>query len=102
MNSKISSKLAQLNQLCQHYRVTRMELFGSATNETFDSELSDLDFLVQFSSMPPAQYADCFFGLREALENLFERSIDLVELTAIDNPYFLEAIAPQRITIYAA
>ena len=102
MNSKISSKLAQLNKLCQYYQVTRMELFGSATDETFNSESSDLDFLVQFSSMPPAQYADCFFGLREALENLFERSVDLVELTAIDNPYFLEAIAPQRIILYAA
>ncbi len=102
MNNKISSKLAQLNQICQHYRVIRIDLFGSATDETFDSESSDLDFLVQFSPMSPVEYADCFFGLREALENLFERSIDLVELTAIDNPYFLKAIASQRITLYAA
>jgi predicted nucleotidyltransferase len=82
--------------------VRRLELFGSATRDDFDDTTSDLDFLVEFEEMPPAEYADAYFGLLAALESLLRRRIDLVVLSAIRNPYFLESINRSRTVLYAA
>jgi hypothetical protein len=98
----IESNRAELNRLCARYHVGRLELFGSAAGGRFDPARSDLDFLVEFRDVPPGQHADCYFGLLEALESLFGRRIDLVEAKAIDNPYFLAGIGPEREVLYAA
>ena len=93
----------RLGSLGKEYRVRRLELFGSATKGgRFDPTTSDLDFLVEFLPIEPGQRADMYFGLREGLEALFERPIDLVVKRAIKNPYFLKAIAQDRELLYAA
>ncbi|MEM9121043.1 MAG: nucleotidyltransferase domain-containing protein [Cyanobacteria bacterium P01_F01_bin.56] len=78
----------------------RLELFGSATDERFDPATSDLDFLVEFAINTPQGAADRFFGLKAGLSDLLGHTIDLVDFTTIQNPYFLDAIAPSRRTIY--
>ncbi len=89
--------------LCSKYRVKSLELFGSAlTEKSFDTEKSDLDFLVEFLPLQPGQHADAYFGLLEKLQDLFSRSIDLLEIKAIRNPYLLESINRNRRQIYAA
>lgn len=102
MNSLIESKQTEIAELCQKYKVLKIELFGSATGDDFDPDKSDLDFLVQFQPMPPVEYANSFFGLQSALQDLFNRSIDLVELNTIHNPYFLQSIESNRVVLYAA
>lgn len=99
----IEKNLETLKRLCRKYRVLRLELIGSAlTEEEFDSEKSDLDFLVEFQQLSEGKYADTYFGLLESLENLFDRHVDLVMVRAIKNPYFLEAINKSRKVLYAA
>ena len=93
---------AELADLCRRYRVQRLELFGSAASDRFQPATSDLDFLVEFQPLAEGEHADAYFGLRESLEALFGRSIDLVMTKAIRNRYFLEAIKPTRTTLYAA
>ena len=88
--------------LCRHYGVLRLDLFGSAAAGTEHREQSDLDFLVEFIAPSSAGYADDFFGFKEALERLFERSVDLVVASAIRNPYFLESVQRARRPVYAA
>jgi len=103
MISFIEEHYESLKRLCKQYRVKRFEVFGSAlTGEGFDPENSDLDFLVEFLPLQPGEHADAYFGLLEALQDLFTRSIDLVETKAIRNPYFLESINQNRKEIYAA
>lgn len=97
-----TEKQAALIGLCRHYRVARLELFGSAGGERFDPERSDLDFLVDFLPLPSGEHADAYFGLLEELQALFGRSVDLVMIRAIRNPYFLEGIGPSRTILYAA
>jgi predicted nucleotidyltransferase len=93
----------ELKDLCVKHRVRRLELFGSAIDdENFDLEKSDIDFLVEFQPLKPGEYADTYFGLLEALENLFARHVDLVMVRAVKNPYFLEAINKSRKVLYAA
>ncbi|MBA7606530.1 hypothetical protein ES703_13679 [subsurface metagenome] len=103
MISFIEENYESLKRLCKQYRVKRFEVFGSSlTGEGFDPENSDLDFLVEFLPLQPGEHADAYFGLLEALQDLFSRSIDLVETKAIRNPYFLESINQNRKEIYAA
>jgi predicted nucleotidyltransferase len=93
---------AAIADLCRRRRVRTLELFGSATGESFDPTTSDLDFLVRFEPMPTVEYADCYFGLREDLEMLCDRPVDLVETAPLRNPYFLKAIEATRVLLYAA
>lgn len=103
MISLIEDNRESLINLCVKYRVRRLELFGSAlTDQNFDAERSDLDFLVEFLPLQPGEYADTYFGLLDAFEALFHRHVDLVMPRAVKNPYFLESINKTREVLYAA
>lgn len=102
MAFSIDSYRDRIEALCHQFGVQKLELFGSATRDDFDPTRSDVDLLVVFgdwgSRGPLAQYMDFKF----ALEDLFGRSVDLVETSGITNPYFIAHIATQRRLIYAA
>ena len=55
VNSQISNARADLQELCQRFRVERLELFGSATRDDFDPDRSDFDFLVEFLPLQPGR-----------------------------------------------
>ena len=99
---EVRSKQPELNQICSRLRVTRLELFGSGATGHFDPKTSDLDFLVEFQDMDPAAYADAYFGLLEALQELFGRSVDVVVNSAITNPYFRQKVEGEKALLYAA
>ena len=101
MNTVIDKYREQVAILCQRTGARQLDAFGSAVRDDFDAETSDLDFLVDFDPLPPAQYADAYFTLKEGLEALFDRSVDLVTLSSLVNPYFRDRIAAERRTIYA-
>jgi uncharacterized protein len=102
MDSSIEQHNYKIAELCQQFRVQRLELFGSAAGDRFDPQRSDIDFLVEFEPLAEGQYADTYFGLRESLAALLRRPVDLVMTRAIRNPYFLEAIESTRTLLYAA
>ena len=98
----IAEHAAELEQLCRRYRVRRLDLFGSAATGQYRPEHSDLDFVVSFRPLPTGAYFDTYFGLREALERLFGRTVDLVVGPAIKNPYFRRAVEATRTPLYKA
>ena len=87
--------------LCQKYAVRRLLLFGSAGTDRFHTATSDIDFLVEFGD-PPVSRFDAYFGLKEDLEALFGRPVDLVSAAALENPYFAESIASTARELFAA
>src|SRR2546421_11579857 len=93
---------SQLADLCRCYHVRTLELFGSAADGTFDPARSDLDFLVEFLPEAADRFFHGYFDLKEALEKLYGRDVDLVMPKAIRNPYFLQAVNRQRKVLYAA
>ena len=101
MTPSIAEHKAEIMEICLRYGVQRLELFGSAV-EGCELPDSDLDFLVDFGSRPTPGYADAYFGLLEALEELFKRPVDLVVASAIRNPYFLESVRLSKTLLYAA
>lgn len=102
MVREIEAQRVALEALCRRFQVRRLELFGSASGEKFDPASSDLDFLVEFEDPPAGGYAEAYFGLAESLKELFHRDVDLVVLSAVKNPYFLESIERSRTLLYAA
>jgi len=102
MNHLIEEKRSELELICRRRHVRRIELFGSATGPEFDPARSDLDFLVTFEDIPVDSYADEYFGLLEDLQGLFQRKVDLVMESSIENPYFRQAVEATRTLVYAA
>lgn len=102
MIKQIEEKRADIALICSQLRVKRLDVFGSAATVSFDPAHSDLDFLVDFDPMLPREHADAYFDLLAKLEDMFGRPVDLVELAAVNNPYFLEAVQETRTCLYAA
>ncbi len=101
MQDLIEQKRTELAMLCHRSGARRLDVFGSAARDDFDPTNSDLDFLVEFEDVPPADYAKAYFALKEGLEALFGRSVDLVTRNGLANPYLSERIASERQTVYA-
>lgn len=101
MSTFIDPQLAQVSALCRRYGVRKLELFGSATTEAFDPQTSDLDFLIDFDSCGDESLFHRYFGLKEALEALFGRKVDLVMVGALENRYFIDSVNKTRQTVYA-
>lgn len=91
----------QVAELCRQVGVRRLDLFGSAARGEFDPESSDLDFLVEFDAPPPAQYASACFALKDGLEKLFARPVDLVTESDLDNPNLRQRVEAERRNLYA-
>lgn len=102
MATAIDEKRTAVEALCAKHHVQELYLFGSATGTSFKRDESDYDFLVRFLPCTPVQHADRYFGLLEDLQDLFEASIDLVEIDAIRNSRFRQEAEESRVQIYAA
>ena len=95
--------LAALPALCERFGVRRLDLFGSAATGLFDPARSDLDLLVSFDDdLPPTAYAEAYFGLRAALEDLFGRPVDLLTEPALENPHLRRRVEAERRSLFPA
>ena len=93
----------EITALCRRFGVRRLAVFGSAARERdFDPARSDVDLLVEFEPISPGAYVDVYFGLKEGLEQVFGRPVDLVADAAIRNPYFRQGIEQSKALLYAA
>jgi uncharacterized protein len=103
MRAEIKQNLEALAALCRRYGVARLEVFGSAARGAdFDPERSDFDFLVEFEQRRDLSPLEQFFGFAEALEQVLGRPVDLVQASAIRNPYRRAAIDRSRELVYGA
>ena len=87
--------------LCRQHGVRSLVVFGSALSEQFDDTRSDVDFLVEFADDLTSRF-DAYFGLKEGLEVLLGRPVDLVMRGALDNPYFAASVLRNSEELYAA
>lgn len=89
--------------LCRYYRVQRLELFGSAATDAYDPTNSDVDLIVEFS--PQAElgpWMKSYFELRDRLQALLGRPVDLVMAGAMQDQHFVREANRTRTTLYAA
>jgi uncharacterized protein len=101
MHPIIETRRNELADLCRRLGVRRLELFGSAARDDFDEAKSDIDLLVDFGDHPGSRGLGAYFDLKDALEALFARPVDLVEIGSVRNPYVKASIDRDRQVIYA-
>ena len=101
MKSVVNLYRDEVAALCQRAGARRLDVFGSGVRADYDPSISDLDFLVEFDELTPAAYAEAYFALKEGLEALFGRPVDLVTTSSLVNPYFRDRIAAERQPVYA-
>ena len=92
---------ARLAEICQTHKVRYLFLFGSALSEEFDRDhASDLDFYVEMNVLPPLERGEHLLQLWNELEALFNRPVDLISNTAVQNPYLKRQIEATKVLLY--
>jgi uncharacterized protein len=95
----VASNQAAIAELCQRYRIQRLDLFGSAATGTFDPATSDLDFVVDLGEYDDTVHRR-YLDLIADIEDLLGYSVHMITSSSITNPYFRDALEEQRELVY--
>jgi len=95
----VEKNMKKIRALCNKHKVSSLFVFGSILTERFN-QTSDIDFIVDFNNVDLYDYADNYFSLKNSLEKLLNRPIDLLEESAIKNPYLKKSINSSKQLIY--
>lgn len=102
MHPLLEQHLDSIRTLCREFDVCRLEVFGSVMTNRFDPERSDVDFIVEY---PPdyefGPWLTRYFDLKDRLETLLGRPVDLVIASAMRKPRFIESANSTRHQLYA-
>lgn len=102
MVSIISENIESIRHLFKKHQVVEAFLFGSAARDELKDN-SDIDILLTFSEdISLYDYADNYFELKDALESLLKRKVDLVTAKSLKNPVLKENINETKKHLYAA
>ncbi len=103
MHALIETRRQEIEALCRRLGIRRFDVFGSAVGDSFNVDTSDVDVLVEFDTdRPGLDYFGTYFTLKEGLEQLLGRAVDVVSVTSIRNPYFRDQVMRTREPLYAA
>ena len=89
----------QIEKVCRQLAVKRLGLFGSVLTGDF-APGSDIDVLVTFEPEKDIDLFAEYFELKERLEEIFKRRVDLVVDKHFRNPVFRETVNRTRTVIY--
>ena len=97
-------KLIEMNMdriiaLCRKYKVAKLWVFGSILTPRFNDS-SDVDFSVVFHYDEIPDLFITFFDFIDELRTLLGREIDMVDETAVSNPYFRKELDKTKQLIY--
>ena len=76
-----------------------MYAFGSILTGSFSAE-GVVDLIVDFQDQDGLDYGDNYYNLKFSLEDILNRSVDLLEEKAISNPFFKKSIDQKKQLIY--
>lgn len=89
-------------QLCVQARVRRLDAFGSVVRADFSPGCSDADFVVEFDALSPGELANAYFNLKDGLEALLGRPVDLLTERSLRNPWLRRRVEAERVPVYAS
>jgi len=90
-----------ISEACKRYNVRSLHIFGSYADGS-NHELSDIDFIVDFERTGYEGAFEQFMGLKEELEAILERPVDLLTNTRFRNEVFKEEVERSKRLVYAA
>jgi predicted nucleotidyltransferase len=85
--------------LCSKMPVKRLDFFGSILTDAYGPD-SDADVLVVFDPDDHFDYFTKYFELKEGLEGILKREVDLIVDKTFRNPVFRRSIERTRMTVY--
>ena len=90
----------RIAEFCRKWKIREFSLFGSVLRDDFGPE-SDVDVLVVLDDAAEWDLFD-WVDMIEELKVIFGRDVDLVDKTAIRNPFRRQSILRSHEVIYAA
>ncbi|NBV86376.1 MAG: nucleotidyltransferase [Verrucomicrobia bacterium] len=97
--------LAELKEVllgpCRRHPVRSLRVFGSVARGQA-SPGSDLDLLVQFEDLSPAEYATHYFGLLHELQDAVGTQVDLLTPGGVTRPSLKRNIREESVLVYEA
>jgi len=100
MTIKIGIPRDRIIEFCRRWKVKELAIFGSALGDDFRPD-SDVDVLVVFCDEAEWSLFD-HMKAEEELGEILGRKVDLVEKSAIRNPFRRDHILKHNEVIYAA
>jgi hypothetical protein len=101
MQAIVRERLTEVAVLCRSLGVRRLDLFGSAARDDFGPN-SDVDFLVTLDPLQQDGYAQRYFDLKDGLERIFDRPVDLLTEGSVRNPYLRAHIRAGSVRVFEA
>ena len=86
-------------EFCQKWEIIEFSLFGSVLHDDFNAQ-SDIDVLVVFAENAEIGLFE-IAQIKIELEELYGRSVDVVEKASLINPYRREEILKTAQVLYA-
>jgi predicted nucleotidyltransferase len=83
VEEKLRVSKGSIAEFCRKWKITEFALFGSVLRGDFSPD-SDVDVLVTFHSSADCDY-EHLLRMKEELERLFERPVDLLQRQQIEN-----------------
>lgn len=92
--------LQEVPAFCNRWGIQEFALFGSVLRDDYSTN-SDIDVLIEFQP-GVFQGVDEWIEMRDELEALFGRRVDLVRKGGLKNPFRRAEILQSRRVLYAA
>ena len=95
---------SEIAEICKRHNVKYLGLHGSSSmsQEGSGSEEAEISFLVEFFPLDKKQHAMSYFALLKELEEMFGRSICMVDLNQVTHPDLLRPLTRRKTDIYKA
>jgi predicted nucleotidyltransferase len=100
VGDRIKASPAQIAEFCQRWHIIEFALFGSVLRDDFRPD-SDIDVLVTFSPDSSWSLFD-WVDMKDELEALFKRKIDIADKEGLKNPYRRHEILRTQQVVYAS
>jgi uncharacterized protein len=97
---RIKASSTQIAEFCQRWHIVEFALFGSVLRKDFRPD-SDIDVLVTFAPNPGWSLFD-WVDMKDELEALFQRTVDIADKEGLKNPYRRHEILQTHQVIYAS
>jgi predicted nucleotidyltransferase len=100
VNPRLRPLLPRVVDACRRHHVSRVALFGSATETDPEVEPRDADVLVTFEALPADARAGAYADLLVDLESIMGMPVDIVVSTSVRNPYLRDELDRTQVVLY--
>ena len=90
---------SSIQLLCEKHQVASMYAFGSVVSSRFNDK-SDVDLLVKFKEIDLNLYFLNYLSLKESIESILNKKVDLVEEQTLKNPILIRSINKNKQLVY--